>query len=136
MNDIVSVQAPKKRQKKYGRTPKAQPNDYWVRWLPQTGRVRLRPGTRSLLSKSLTVLIGCCTAQLVSAGHFTLWKNWEFGVSSFLLGQGYGDDSLDPVIYLRERIVAESDRAKSFIDYVLAQNGVIIDERWKWILAE
>ena len=35
MNEIVSVSAPKKHQKKFGRTPKARPNDYWVRWLPQ-----------------------------------------------------------------------------------------------------
>lgn len=131
MNDIVSVSAPKKRQKKFGRTPKTQPNDYWVRWLPQTeGSVTAWYEVFALEKYDRTHRM-LHSANGKRGARYTLGR---IGSSRLEFPTDKAMKTLsNPVIYLRERIVAESDRAKNFIDHVLAQNGVIIDEHWKWI---
>ncbi|MCA9384452.1 MAG: hypothetical protein KC582_01915 [Candidatus Magasanikbacteria bacterium] len=131
MNEIVSVSAPKKHQKKFGRTPKARPNDYWVRWLPQA------EGSVTAWYEVFALEKPDRTHRML---HSAIGKRGAF----YTLGRigssrlEYPSDKAmktlpDPASYLRERIVVESDRAKNFIDYVLAQNDVTIDERWRWI---
>lgn len=130
MNDIARGESPKKKRKR-PRVPKEYPNHYWVRWLPQC------QGT-------VTAWYEVQALEKPDGTHRTMHLEKGVQGTSHLLGQ-IGTSRLEfptdkrllkmphPAEFLREKIITESNRAQNFIDYVLAQNGVLIDERWKWI---
>lgn len=132
MGSILSGEAPKKKQGRYrAHTPKEYPGHYWVRWFPQC-------------HGPVTAWYEICAYEAYDRTHVCLKHETGRRGGRYFLGQ-IGTSRLEfpsdeklmemphPVEFLRERIIAESNRAKHFIDYVLKQNGVIIDDRWKWI---